>query len=784
MKQRLHIIILFIAGLALTLSFYHEVIFNPDAYFFNDQGDAVKNYYTYAWHIRHDTSCKDFQGMNYPYGEYILYTDNHPALSDLLRTVSGGEGWLSDHSVGILNFAMIFSLFLTLVALYFLMLEFGISRAVALQLGIGMALLAPQVFRMTGHFALAYSFAIPLSWLILLRALKQHNPFWPVIFLLLTGLLWMFTHAYLGIMVTGFLVVILIVLIPGRRNRASRARFFLLLGVTILPVLIFHIFLRTTDTHADRTANPSGFFLYNAEPDDLFVPHMGLIRATIDNLAGGGINQEWEARGYIGLAASVILLLALIVFLIRAFRPKRSAGRGLFGTDPYFRASMIAAIVLLLFAMGLPFKLWPTLLEHFSVFKQFRATGRFVWPFFFTALIFSAIVLHNLHLSLKAKNRRAVSISLIALVAVLNILEGIPYHQEVSASVTRSPNLFRKDLLPEDFSRGIDKIDPEKYQAIISLPFYYYGSEAFSRPRQPDAVRNSMVLSYHTGLPLVNADLTRTSVSESRKIIQIVSADYYEKEIKRDIIDPRPFLIVRTGLFLTDNEQRLLGKAVLISQQGEIGLYELSLEALFGQAGTESLPEGTPSLFTKLPVKDGLTLSSETGTPSLTEGTPSLFFFYENFETHPSDTVLHGNGAFSGKKAGKNTLAEFGPGAFAVNRDYHLSIWMYNAEPDVLNLWFRLIFEEYDEAAQQWHETVFFPEEAETINGDWSLVEGTFRINDPRNKVSIITKGKSDSRASLHADDLLIRLNGEDVSWYEEEGRVLFFNNHRIMLAK
>jgi hypothetical protein len=141
---------------------------------------------------------------------------------------------------------------------------------------------------------------------------------------------------------------------------------------------------------------------------------------------------------------------------------------------------------------------------------------------------------------------------------------------------------------------------------------------------------------------------------------------------------------------------------------------------------------------------------------------------------------MRGEGAFSGKKAGKNVLAEFGPGVFEAGRNYLISIWMYNGEPDALNLWFRLIVEEFDEKAGKWHETVFFPEEAETIYGDWSLVEGTFRITDPRNKVSIVTKGKSDSDAAFHADDLLIRHEGEDISWPEDEGGFIFLNNHRV----
>jgi len=107
---------------------------------------------------------------------------------------------------------------------------------------------------------------------------------------------------------------------------------------------------------------------------------------------------------------------------------------------------------------------------------------------------------------------------------------------------------------------------------------------------------------------------------------------------------------------------------------------------------------------------------------------------------------------------------------------------MYNAEPDALNLWFRFIIEEYDEVNNKWYTTTIFPEFAETINGDWSLVEGVFSVKDSKNRISIVTKGKKNSKASLHADDLLIWETGTDVYRPEENGRSLFYNNHRIGL--
>jgi len=44
--------------------------------------DGAKNYYTVAYHIEHDSSYTWFNGMNYPYGEHAVYTDNQPLVSN------------------------------------------------------------------------------------------------------------------------------------------------------------------------------------------------------------------------------------------------------------------------------------------------------------------------------------------------------------------------------------------------------------------------------------------------------------------------------------------------------------------------------------------------------------------------------------------------------------------------------------------------------------------------------------------------------------------------------
>jgi hypothetical protein len=773
-KNRRPILIVLLVAAAITLSFYHQAILAPDRYLFSDQGDGMKNYFTYAWHVKHDTSCTDFQGMNYPYGEHVLYSDCHPLLSGVLRQLSGLSDIFPLHSIGFLNFLMVSGIFLTILVCYKLLREFSVEWKTALQLSIGMALLAPQVFRMTGHFALSYSFAIPLSWLLLLRAMRSERAWLHALILLLNGLFWTFIHAYMGVIIMAFQFLILVTHKLQERNVRGLFRHFLLLSSIILPALIFLLALQLTDAHTGRTGNPSGFFLYNAEPDDILLPHQGLFREFLDRVTGNGIKQEWEARSYIGVATAVILLIAFVSTITGLIRRKTLKQESVFATGKLFQASLIAALFLLLFALAIPFRQFPALVDYFPVFKQFRATGRFAWPFFFVALVYSAIVLQNLHNKFRTGRHKLIPVLLILSVAALNFLEGLPYHVEISRSITQAPNLFRKDLLPEDLASSVDSIQPEQYQAIISLPFYYYGSEAYSRPRHDDAKRNSMVIAYHTGIPLVNADLTRTSVGESRKVVQIVSPDFYPKEIRDDISDPRPFLVVRTGSTLTENELGILRKASLVSERGPIGLYSLSPEALFRSSGPEIISKFENEMESLKPGMESLIKN-----PSFLLTDPASLLIFKDFEDAPSPVCFDGKGAYSGQKKGRNVLAEFKAGTFTSDKLYSLSVWMHNAEPDALNLWFRLIVEEYDEGNGQWHSTVFFPEEAETIRGDWSLVEGTFRVMDPKNQVFIVTKGSQDSKASLHADDLLIRENGTDVyRWLPGTG-ILFKNNQR-----
>ncbi|MBK7215481.1 MAG: hypothetical protein IPH88_19875 [Bacteroidales bacterium] len=771
MKKQLPFLALMAFALCFILFFYGKPLLNPDAYLFSNQGDALKNYYTYAWHIRHDNSYLQFEGMNYPYREHFLYTDCHPALANLLKLLGSNGGFIPNHSIGILNFLMIFGIFLTFPVIFLLLRQFGQGKWTAVLFSIGITLLAPQIFRLEGHLSLSYSLAIPLSWLLLLKFLEHPRSRLFPILLLLNNLLWMFIHAYLGIIAALFLISLLVVrLFTKNRAKEILKQQILPFLAVLLPVAFFYGFTLLTDTHSGRTDNPSGFFLYNAEFDDVFVPHHPPLAPWLNKISENGIRLQWEAWSYVGLTGTIFTLTLLVLLIMKLIRRKKTFLLQTVFDNPILNYSLIAAFISLLFAMAFPFKQLPILADLIPLIKQFRATGRFTWPFYFALTLFVAVSLEKLWKSAEPAKRLPWLILLI-FAGILNIVEGIPYHSGISGNLSKSGNLFRTDYLPGSSKAALSFADSSKYQAIISIPFFYQGSESFSRPIQQESARAGISLSYHSGIPMVCGNLTRTAVQESRNIVQLISPAYYEKAIQKDIHSSKPFLIVRTPGITTENELDLISKASLLYTALGISLYSITPEVLFRNDAGKYLSQ-YQKLLPGLKKKDSFMVTND-----------SAFLYYNDYEKLSWLHQFRNNGGYSSPKKGKNVMAEFPAGTFETGKEYKISAWMFNGMKDALNLWFRFIIEEYNPANDSWESTVFYPEQAEVINGDWSLVEGTFTVKSRNSQIFIVAKGKDDAKGPFYADCLLITESGNDVYRLEMNKGRLFMNNQDIDLT-
>lgn len=757
-------------------AYYGKPLLSPNNYLFNASGDAIKNYYTYANHIKNDSSYLQFNGMNYPYGEHFFYTDGHPLISNTLKSISMIFPGITDYSIGIINFFMLFSFFLAAFLLWHLLLRFKVKPVLSVLGAIGITLLAPQVFRMTGHLSLSYSFFIPLTFLLTFKSFdSKRGLLWPVL-LMINNIFWFFIHAYLGMMAVFFVLSywFVILAINYKTEIKKRWMYLYLLVCVVFPIFLFRIILFFTDSHLNRTTNPSGFFLYNAEPDDILIPHHPPLRPILDRFIS--IDLEWEAWSYIGVVGIFIVLFILINTFRNLFKHKKFELDKKFLPKGEIKITLWASVILLIFAFGFPFKIFPVLLDVLPDIKNFRATGRFAWFFYFAISIAGIVIVDNISKLLKNKNRIIISRIFMVVMPMLMIIEGIPYHGETSYYIDQNPNMFRQELLSDDLEEIIQLANNGNYQSILPLPFYYVGSENFTRPINDNSARNSMLVSYHTGLSICGAYLTRTGISESKKIVQLMSPDFYEKEIRFDLASNDPFIIIKSENNLTQYEKTLIDKADLLWKGSSFELYQISPEILFESSAEKEIVSFL-NIKDKLYENDGFLVTDS-----------STVILFKKFDDKQSDFVFSGKGSFNGYKKESNLIAEFSPGVLQEGKEYIASTWMYNGQLDALNFWFRFIFEEYDQSAEHWEIIYTIPEQSEVIDGDWSLVELQFKVINSNNPTCIKTLGKTIDKLEFYLDDLLIREKGVDVfkPVYNEDGsiRELFKNNHRIRISQ
>ena len=783
-KYKIHtgFIFVFILTLIFIFSFYGKILINPNGYLFCSGGDGIKNYYTYGYYIANNKSNLNFEGYNYPYGDHILYTDNHPIVAFSMRYISKIFPCIKDYSIGIINFLMIISLLICSLLIYLILIELKVKTLLAVLSSIAISVLSPQILRLTCHLALSYSFCIPLTWYLLIKYEKKESKLKYSIFLFINNSIWFFVHAYLGIIAASFIFTYLIIkFLLEYKTITKKIRYFLFLFIQVVaPILLFRLFLLFTDNHTGRTNNPYGFFEYNAGVESIFIPTIGPLR-SIWNYLIPNIQQNYEGWAYIGFVSELMILLYFIVSIIKIIKNKSLKYKEKYLSNKHLKIALICSIVFFLFSMGYPFNFtydsfsMKGLLNYFSILKQFRGTGRFAWIFFFIINIFSIFIINYIINYLYTHKKKIIAYLIILTTTGFIFAEGLPYHQAISKEITITPNLFDFKQLDETTRKAINSINIKKYQAIIPLPYYSNGSENYGKLATDKIYKLSDIISFHTGLPILSSYMTRTSIWESKNIIQVISPSYYKKDIIKDLPSDKPFLIIFSNEYLTPTEEVLLNRGTLLYDCKEFKLLEISKEKLFTNDAVKEINQFEQKK-SSLQFKNGFLTNN-----------PDGIIYYDNYEYFHSDISFRGNGAFYGFKKSFYILVDFTGCNLQKETEYIASFWMHNNGDNFGQdkLGALLVIQENYDNIQEWP-VVYSPAQSCTIFGDWSLVEMKFTIKDPSHMIYLVIKGEDYSDDIMHIDDMLVYKSGTEIYRIEKEkdGKIqtLFKNNQEIKI--
>ncbi len=745
--------------------FYGKLLITPNSYFIDGKGDALKNYYTYAYFIKNNQSNIEFEGMNYPYQENFMYTDCHPLQASILKQIHQFFPSIANYSVGILNLFMLASFLITAIFLYLIFVYLKINKTLAVLSAVAITILSPQVFRFGGHWALSYSFSIPMI-LYLLLIIENKYTLKRIIMLIFALLFLFFTHAYLGIITaliilayTGISFLIKII------NKDKKLAFkYLKIGLTaIVSIVIFYAFVKLTDNHSNRTTNPWGIYIQHSSISSVFLPTKG----PLNELKNQYLNvkpedQVWEGRAYVGLVA----IISMVIFIIASFKKNSFIYNK--NQTSIIQRLFIVSVLFFLFAALLPNKsIWEYIFEKVNLIKQFRAIGRFAWVIYYVGNILAIFVIDRLIFKLQNNHKKITPTILIFVTPLIIAFEGIPYHQSYSVKTTKYPNWLDINQTKSTFKTDCESIGENKYQAIIALPYFYIGSDNYGKEAPDEAYRLAFLFSYHLKLPMFNSYLTRTSLCESKNIMQLLSSDFYKKSIKNDIKSDLPFLIMFYKDNLTSNEKNLLSKANLLVDRDDYMLYEIDKKVLFKETNKAKYNEFL-SQKDSLYKKDGFLVSDT-----------NLIFKYVNFNDKDTLPFENNRGVFKGPQNTYNTLFSINGKNLIQGETYRVRFWIYNGGENCGQDMFKGIafFNQSINGESTWLNK-FVVQNSLEINGNWTLVEIDLTDINPQAEYTVVIKGDEMSKKYYYIDDLLFY--NKKLTIYKDLGHQLYFNNHFI----
>jgi hypothetical protein len=722
-RRKRSLLVLILISLLFTAWFYDVVLFCPNSYLLNNRGDAIKNYYCYAWHIQHDISFINYTGTNYPFGENHLYTDGTPLLANLIKCLP----FLKPYAIGIFNLSMLLSLTLCSVLLYNIFRLARVRELFSVLAALGIMILCPQALRYEGHFALSYGFCIPLIiYLLMLYELNKEKRFRLSILTGFSVLCILFIHPYLGMICNAFVIFYWFVKLVAER-KTLRSFLFPFLVQALFPFICYYVFLKLTDHHTGRVARPYGFHYFLASIESVFISTHKPFRHLLSQLYPIK-EQNGEGIAYVGITTLMCLLgLPYLVY------KKRTEISTLFKSSHMLKSYAymgVAAFALLLFAMGYPFK-WHMdwLLDYMPAVEQFRSPGRFAWVFYFVATIGTVVIIDRYFIP-KANN--TLRTCLISLLLLLFAVEGIPYHMDMHKRHFPE-NQFKYGNLETETKEIVELLKTQKPQAIIPLPFFHYGTDFYNIVGSVYISNASLLMSYHSGIPVMASLTPRNSLTEAEQLIQVISNDVIEKEIGSKVNAHKPFIIICHKEWLGEEEQALLAKAEPLLETAHYLVKKISHEALFHNSSPEKLEELEANKHTYIPYEDFLL--SDTS-----------YFIHKEFDELPGQV-------FTGNENEENVLLKTMRHKLQKDVVYELSFWYHTRDRLDNNneLVVREIQDEKKELARQ--NMMDMP----NLQHGKTLATLSFKTEHPGKAIEVCLLGKSDREKVFYVDKLMIR---------------------------
>lgn len=562
-------------GVILLFVFYGPLLLHPSKTYFGNSGDGMQVYYETLYHTKYDTHFWKQQSINYPYGESIFFTSAMPMINNLVKLFGASA---TGCDVALINLLMLFSIVFGAVFLYGIFHHLRLPWLYSALSATAIAFFSPQIMRMTGHYSLSWVFFIPAMLFLLLR-FYDHPSLRKSVVIAALSLLAATTHLYYFAFFAAISGIYWAALFISRDRDFGRL-FFVVKHVAVqllLPFLLVELLMISSDTANDRTHFPWGYFFFHSNATGVFYP-LGKFYEPLFALIAKPELPETEGIAYIGLTGLIGLLAVIIAQLTLVVRRKFGKLFSVTDSKP-MNIFFWTSLFILWISFGRPFihghEAWLTAL---GPLRQFRAIGRFNWIFFYVINIVAVYRIYTL-----SQNKKVLRSFVLAFIPLLLFTDMIPSTVKENFAVRLNNRI---DVLEDETNQlpadaWLRNFKPEQYQAILPLPYFHVGSENLKlEATDPEIVKQSYIVSLKTGLPLMAVASSRTSISQTLKLLSLVMDPSQPLAVLKELPDQRPLLLVVRENALTENERRLVSLAKPVAESAEYKIYSLQPAAI------------------------------------------------------------------------------------------------------------------------------------------------------------------------------------------------------------
>ncbi|QMU26823.1 hypothetical protein [Adhaeribacter radiodurans] len=542
---------------------FSPLLLHPNHYLFQINGDGAKNYFTYLAYLKQpfEQGLLKFEQFNYPFGEYLLYTDNTPIFALAVKLFSYYILDVTDHSLLLFHLFLLSGILLSSVLVYLILKRLIHNNLLIFFFSLVLPWIHPQIFRLEiGHYNLSFAFVLLITILFLLRSYQKfysgkniiQELYWFIPILIICS----FLHLYylpVALVFVGFFCTAW--LIQAFRQQTNYKLLLQWSATALLvPLIIVYSLIRFLDGYyALRESGAGGYdaettkLFLNALFTPYFIAEIGsFLRLKNLLLYEFGI----ESNAYIGsfvIGAGVLLLLARLIY-----KPvKTTKNQNSTQIKHFFLLFAFAALCCLCIAPGDKFHFAEKdnginnyfnvfrYLKHVSVsFTQFRQLGRFGW-FFFWFINFWIIYLYDQFLANNTRKGLAqlARYSFIGL-ALLDMLYIQIYYRKNLYLLTL-PTTTTQD---QPFLKANWKLT--HFQAILPLPYYHIGCENENYYFTVDNpfFLETVQLSLRTQLPLMASNMSRSATTQVKAFYETITSGNVNPAILQKL-NQKPILV-------------------------------------------------------------------------------------------------------------------------------------------------------------------------------------------------------------------------------------------------